>query len=686
MRNTAPRSRFARMKSVALFLMGMAAAIQAASTVKAAQPVIDRVHADPVGDETRIRIEFNRFMRYVSHSPRNTGKILVIELRPVLSSADDAEAFVVTERANLAGAKSAPLNEIRYEGDHPTGPKLFLSFTRNVTFRIQSEPDMRGINIFVLHPPPREAAPAPLPDVRKAEKEPPETKDKKDAVPVPAITDQRLTRIWEEAEDAMTRRDYGRAVQLYTKLLRGPDHRYTKQALEFLGLARERKGQLAHAKAEYKKYLRLYPKGDDAERVRQRLAGILTARSKPKSKLRSAKRSAEKSEWDTQNYGSISQYFTYRQSVTDTEGRETTQSDLLNDLDFTTRLTSERYDLRALFVGGHAFNFIDEADSNESRVSSLYFDGLDRKTSLSGRIGRQTRNTGGVLGRFDGGLIGYRITPRIKLNGVAGLPVVSSNKADFDNDRYFYGLSMDLGPYEKTWNFSLFAINQDVEGINERRAIGGEARYLKGGVSFFSLIDYDITFNDINIALFNGTATLEDKTTVNLAVDYRKSPILLASNALQGQGVESVASLLNTRSAEEVRDLAADRTATSHSVTLGASRPLNEMYQISGDVTATRLSDTEASGGVEATDGTNYELFYSTQLTGTNLIKQGDVSIVGVRFSDTKSSKTTTVDLNVRYPINRKWRFNPRLRTDYRFDSADNKGNRIRIRPTIRMN
>jgi len=54
---------------------------------------------------------------------------------------------------------------------------------------------------------------------------------------------------------------------------------------ELLGLARERSGQLAHAKAEYEEYLRRYPSGEAAERITRRLATLraasLSARTAP---------------------------------------------------------------------------------------------------------------------------------------------------------------------------------------------------------------------------------------------------------------------------------------------------------------------------------------------------------------------------------------------------------------------
>ena len=54
-----------------------------------------------------------------------------------------------------------------------------------------------------------------------------------------------------------------------------PNHDRHAEAQELLGLAREKNGQTAHAKAEYQRYLALYPDADGAARVRQRLAALL---------------------------------------------------------------------------------------------------------------------------------------------------------------------------------------------------------------------------------------------------------------------------------------------------------------------------------------------------------------------------------------------------------------------------
>ena len=67
---------------------------------------------------------------------------------------------------------------------------------------------------------------------------------------------------------ALSQRQYPQAVELLTRLLRQPEYPGRAEAQELIGLVRERAGQLAHAKAEYQEYLRRYPDGSAAARVR----------------------------------------------------------------------------------------------------------------------------------------------------------------------------------------------------------------------------------------------------------------------------------------------------------------------------------------------------------------------------------------------------------------------------------
>ena len=50
---------------------------------------------------------------------------------------------------------------------------------------------------------------------------------------------------------------------------------------------------------------------------------------------------------------------------------------------------------------------------------------------------------------------------------------------------------------------SFFYVEQDSDGLLDRRAVGTEVRYFKGGTSLFSLLDYDTSFKEWNVTMRN---------------------------------------------------------------------------------------------------------------------------------------------------------------------------------------
>ena len=67
----------------------------------------------------------------------------------------------------------------------------------------------------------------------------------------PALPPEQLRQMLADARTAMSAHNYPEAIALLTKLQRQPEFPDRARAQELLGLARERSGQLAHAKAEY---------------------------------------------------------------------------------------------------------------------------------------------------------------------------------------------------------------------------------------------------------------------------------------------------------------------------------------------------------------------------------------------------------------------------------------------------
>ncbi|VAW77576.1 hypothetical protein MNBD_GAMMA13-1820 [hydrothermal vent metagenome] len=507
---------------------------------------------------------------------------------------------------------------------------------------------------------------------------------------LPATDDKKIYDLMERARKAIAKNDVNHAVQLYTKVRSYPENPYSRDALEFLGLARERKRQYAHAIRVYNEYIELYPEGEGVTRVKQRLAGITTARQQAKKPadggktgaVASAKTESERANpWEV--FGGFSQFYRRDEFKTEIGGSTTTQSSLANDLDITARKRTDKYAIQTRFTGSYLYDFLDDGRGDTSSISSLYVDGNEKQYGLSARLGRQSRNTGGVLGRFDGMLLSYQLNDRLTVNGVAGFPVFSTRDA-VKTDRYLYGVSADIGAVANAWDFEAFYIEQQNNGILDRRAIGGEVRYFDPIRSMNGFIDYDISFDSLNTVILLGTWTLPDRTIINASLDYRNSPILTTTNALQGQNLRGLDDLLDSLTEDQIRQLAEDRTADATTVILGASHPLNDKLQITGDVTVTSLSGTNASGNVAATEESGNDYFYNMQLIASNLIKSGDISLLGLRYSDTSTSKISTLTLDMRYPIRTVWRINPRLRTDYR-DNTNNNSTQLIVSPSLRI-
>ena len=64
---------------------------------------------------------------------------------------------------------------------------------------------------------------------------------------------------------------------------------------------------------------------------------------------------------------------------------------------------------------------------------------------------------------------------------------------------------------------------------------------------------------------------------------------------------------------------------------------------------------------MDAVDGSGYESFYDVQLVGSDLLRRGDLTILGARFSDTANAYVTNLSLDTRFPLQPLLRFNPRV-------------------------
>jgi hypothetical protein len=521
-----------------------------------------------------------------------------------------------------------------------------------------------------------------------------ETTDADAATAAPAVTIERmgadpalapavLKQLMVDARKAMAARDYPTAIRDLTKLQRQPEFPERADMQELLGLTHERAGQLAQAKAEYEEYLRRYPQGAAASRIRERLRVLRTAALNG----RDAGLGEGEATSGWQVTGGVGQLFRYdgthiASSVTSgseaTGTAQTSQSTqstsldaLYNDVDVLARRRGERLNVVGRFSGGYTRDFSSDGVGNLTRVSLASVDLTDTAAGLDLRVGRQTRNEDGVLGTFDGALLSYQFLPAWNVSATFGYPVERTEDG-VKTDRRLEALSLGLAPPGAHWDASVFAASQQFEGLRDRRATGFDARYLSGWLSVAGLFDYDVDYHSLNAAALLGTLQLPARWNVSVDAERRNAPVLTTSNALIGEPLTTIAELQQIFSDAEIYQLARDRTPVSSNYALTVTHPLGERYQFAATAAATEIGATVASGGVDATASTGLETSYQLQLYGSGLWARGDFHVLSLAHAKTEIGLIDSAGLTSRFPVGGAWRLGVRGTLERRQIVSDN--------------
>ncbi len=593
------------------------------------------VHAQPLDDVSLeyqsggivATIRLTGPVQYLRHFPENHGKTLEIYYDRV-QGATSSEAWVDNEARKSPPSGLIPSFTVTTR-DQQTKPKLVIEFSREAKYSVAPGKDNRSL-LVTIRPDKRPVSTGPLPFLPTIKPEPapaPGVTPAADEATM-AATNKQARALMVQGRDALEAKNNEAAVDAFNKLLLLPPNDYTQDGQEWVGVARERAGQIDKAKTEYDLYLKLYPEGENAARVAQRMAALagLAGAAKPATAKTTEKKPGDR----LISFGSVSSRYYYGHSKIDTDyifnNTPTTtslsltdQSMLISSLDATGRYVSEGYDARLVFRDVNTKNFLSSQPS-QNRVNAAYGEIKDRSKNYLLRLGRQSSPGGGVLGRFDGLAGTYGAAEAMHFNGVAGALVDYSQGAK----PQFVGASMDNGP------LTLYAIRQSIEGATDRRALGTEWRFFESNRSAFALLDYDTYFKAVNAAQVMGTLGTLDGT-VNFMLDHRKTPSLSTRNALNGAGTSSVNALLQTMSASSLRELALARTAISNMGQLGITFPLHKKWQVGGDVRLTNTTGLDASGTtalegiLPATPGRGLEKSVTGQVIGSGLYMENDI-------------------------------------------------------------
>jgi hypothetical protein len=676
------------LRSRALLVIGVALAFL--PSVSLAQ-VIDMIDIVRVGPNAVVSISFTTQIQYLRHAPANSGDQIQVYFQFI--GADDSVLSTREDVRRSPPSELLPRFDVTYRA--PVGPpqrRIDIKFAAPVEFTLRPA-DNHTIALtiplsqeVIRKLGPAQVAPTPAPTAPPAAPAAPATEAR------PEVEEEAAAAMT-QAREALLRNDFEAAVLALNRTLNLPPNRQSQEAQEQIGVAREKLGELDKAKVEYELYLKLYPEGPGAARVRERLAALGAPPTVVATPRPAVEREAGVPAYSA--WGSVSQFYYGGQSrvqqtttvttpatgattIETNQLSSTDQSQVITTADVNGRWKQGPWDSRLVFRDAYSWNFLSGAQ-NDNRLNAFYGETRYEPTNMLARAGRQIGTSGGVLGRFDGGLFSWGFRPDWRAGLVAGQLVDSPPGVH----QSFAGGSVDADNVLGSLSGQIFGIYQRVAGVTDRVGLGGEARYFDATHTAYGLFDFDPTFRAVNVASFQGTWQFPAGTILSVLADYRRSPTLQLTNVVLAEQTSDIAELLRINGESALRSEAKAFTPISKVYLLGITQPFGGTWQAGLDVRLSSLSGTPATAVVPATPGTGNVYTYTAQLIGTSLTRFQDILVVN--GSVLRGSLLDGIQAGVDY------RFTPAtlvsLEPSLRYyRQTDNLGTRLsRLTPAIRV-
>jgi hypothetical protein len=501
------------------------------------------------------------------------------------------------------------------------------------------------------------------------------------------------------------------AIEAFNNVLKLPPNAYSQDAQLWIGISREKLGQSGKAVLEYQTYMKLYPDGHLAAWVKDRLDKLKVSQPSlflPPTKPGAAPVLLHNTEFQYSEFGSISMYYYQgfsQTNISPTPGAvqspqtisNTYQKSLMTNVNMMARSYNNEYDNRLVFQDFFAANFL-HGQASKQRLGAAYYEMKDRIVNYSVKIGRQSGLGGGVMGRFDGISAGYGFGTGMRAN------VVTGQLSDYSIDAKptFNGISLDFGT-KSPMGGSVYFINQNVSGITDRRAVGGNLRYFEQRFNVMGMLDYDVQIKALNMVMLQGTVNGigNGATDLNFLLDHRRSPILDIRNAALFS-TTPIAALIQDRTKDELIQLAKQRTQTSNMAQIGMTNHLNEKWNIGTDFTISNTSALPRSGGntslpcsdvdnqaviplegcVDAQPSSGNAWTISERMTGLGVIQPRDITNFSLSYSKNRLSAYNVFQVSNHVDLREKWTLDTTLLLNMQHDNTGGKS--YDISPTAR--
>jgi hypothetical protein len=503
-------------------------------------------------------------------------------------------------------------------------------------------------------------------------------------------TEAEAAALMAKAREELSAKHADAAVAALNQLLKLPPNAQSQAAQELIGNAWELADNAARARAEYDLYLKLYPQGDGANRVGQRLAALGVVVPRPGETAVAQNKPEPPKTWS----GNLAQYYYGGKAKTkslvtlETGGfnstlSRTTESSIVTSLDLSGRLAGTNSETRAVVRGSGSTSLLSAGHSSSS-IGAVYVEHRRTGETLNGlaiRAGRQSPISGGLLGLFDGVSLAYPVRDGLKIDVMGGTP--ASALISSPSERLFATV-VEADTLAERWGGNFYLLDQTTQGITNRRALGAELRYAGDQWSLNTLLDYDSVFAKLNAVSVHGSFQAGQQTTVTLLADQRRAPSLQLTNALissAGSGADSLKTLLAQpgQSLDSVREQALNTSAIATQILASVSRPLSARWQASMDLRYSAVGALPAVQDFQATEATGGQYSWSAQLTGTNLYSKRDINNFNVSVTTTPFFKGVQLAYNnlTGMPDIEDLTLEPSVRFYYQTSSDDTKLTRL---------
>lgn len=688
--------------------------------------------------EAHFVIHFEHPILYQRHTPKDEGNLLQVFVR--LVGVDPKDTGIFEETLWTKKQDRVPVLKATFPyADN----SLLISFSQSTKYSVRPGSDGRSLVVSVpllpiakdtsqpipvvpspvAKPLPVETAKLPVepqtPEIAKPEpqiiKAEPTQAPSKPSIQATEDTELLANKFMTEARRAMEKKDYATAINRCYRILGLEPNSQTEPAQAWIGEVREANGEISKARAEYELYLKLYPAGPNAARVRERLAALPKVKETVAApRVRELPKEAGPAEWTY--FGNVSAYYYHGQSQIETittplpgqlpntqpQLSAVDQDSLITSVNLNARRRDAFSDTRIVVRNTDNRNFLTPKRSY-NRLYSAYVERTDRKEGYFFRVGRQNPNGMGVLERFDGAQVGYNLNPSWRVNGVYGEAVEFLSPFT----KVFYGGSVDLLPEIGRPGVSVYAINQTLDGLLNRRALGTEVRYFDGHATVYGLLDYDVLYKGVNIALMQGNYLTDSGANYYFVLDHRQAPSYSLTNALLGAPGVGLKDLVATEGLDKVREQAKGLSPVSNLFSMGVTFPLNDRWQLGTDYQLSRISSTQPIKVVlplglvnpcigviddvnqtcvidtDAQHGSGNTHAVTVQAVGSNLFYENAVGVGSLSYINAPTYDGQSLLLNYTLPFQSRWRFDTYMRYYTQKDKVG--GHLSRFSPSFKL-